>query len=281
MRSSRARGRAAGPTSSRAAQARHLADTVLVTGISGFIGGHVARALLDAGYRVRGSLRSLNRADEVRAMLAKATASGTTDRLEFVDPRSQRRPRVARGGGGLPLSPARRLALHHRAAQGQGRDDRPRGRGDAAGADGGARRRGGARRAHILDRGGRLRTSAGADRAVHGGGLEQDRGRRRHRLHRIEDARGARGVDGDGVVGPARRSRGDQPARGSRTAARRRSGRLGGAGQAAARWVAAGRGAGLYRRSSMSATSRRSISRRWRRRMRAGTGIWRRRAICR
>ena len=33
-------------------------DRVLLTGISGFLGGHVALALLKAGYSVRGSLRS-------------------------------------------------------------------------------------------------------------------------------------------------------------------------------------------------------------------------------
>lgn len=43
--------------------------TVLLTGISGFIAKHIALKLLNAGYDVVGSLRSLSRADEVRAAL--------------------------------------------------------------------------------------------------------------------------------------------------------------------------------------------------------------------
>ena len=56
--------------------------TVLVTGISGFVGGHVALQFLKAGFRVRGSLRSLGRADKVREELV--TAGIDTNALEFV-----------------------------------------------------------------------------------------------------------------------------------------------------------------------------------------------------
>jgi dihydroflavonol-4-reductase len=45
-------------------------DLVLLTGISGFIAKHVALKLLNAGYNVRGTLRRLDRADEVRSALA-------------------------------------------------------------------------------------------------------------------------------------------------------------------------------------------------------------------
>lgn len=56
---------------------------VLVTGGSGFIAGHCILRLLDQGYEVRTSVRSLAREDEVRANLADA---GLADggRLSFV-----------------------------------------------------------------------------------------------------------------------------------------------------------------------------------------------------
>lgn len=49
-------------------------ETVLVTGITGFIAKQVAADLLKAGYRVRGTLRSPDRADEVRRAMAAAGA---------------------------------------------------------------------------------------------------------------------------------------------------------------------------------------------------------------
>ena len=59
-----------------------MPDRVLLTGISGFLGGHVALQLLERGYRVRGSVRNLERAAKVRAMLARHGAD--ISRLEFV-----------------------------------------------------------------------------------------------------------------------------------------------------------------------------------------------------
>jgi dihydroflavonol-4-reductase len=57
-------------------------QTVLITGISGFIAKHCAVELLTHGYGVRGTVRSLAKAEQVRATLGKhADVSG----LEFVE----------------------------------------------------------------------------------------------------------------------------------------------------------------------------------------------------
>jgi dihydroflavonol-4-reductase len=58
-------------------------ELVLVTGGSGFIASHCILKLLDAGYRVRTTVRSLKREAEVRAMLSEGGAE-PGDRLSFV-----------------------------------------------------------------------------------------------------------------------------------------------------------------------------------------------------
>lgn len=59
-----------------------MADRVLLTGITGFLGGHLARELLAQGYHVVGSLRNPARAPAVRAALTAAGAD--VGPLDFV-----------------------------------------------------------------------------------------------------------------------------------------------------------------------------------------------------
>lgn len=61
--------------------------TVLLTGASGFIAKHIALQLLEAGYTVRGSLRSMNRAGEVADAVRPhlTDPAGLDERLTFVE----------------------------------------------------------------------------------------------------------------------------------------------------------------------------------------------------
>src|SRR5271168_3958487 len=60
-----------------------MAQTVLVTGGSGFIGAHCILRLLEAGYAVRTTVRNLGREGEVRAML-KVGGAEPGGQLSFV-----------------------------------------------------------------------------------------------------------------------------------------------------------------------------------------------------
>ena len=59
-------------------------ELVLVTGGSGFIGAHCILQLLEAGYRVRTTVRSLKREADVRSMLLVGGAQEPGNRLAFV-----------------------------------------------------------------------------------------------------------------------------------------------------------------------------------------------------
>ncbi|MCB1358844.1 MAG: NAD-dependent epimerase/dehydratase family protein [Maritimibacter sp.] len=59
-----------------------MPDTVLLTGVTGFLGGHTAKALLDKGYHVRGSLRNPARATATARALEALGAD--VSRLDFV-----------------------------------------------------------------------------------------------------------------------------------------------------------------------------------------------------
>ncbi|MDG1296038.1 MAG: NAD-dependent epimerase/dehydratase family protein [Saprospiraceae bacterium] len=59
-----------------------MQQKVLLTGITGFVGQHCAVELLNKGYGVRGSLRNMNRKEEVLKGLSKVVDS--TDQIEFV-----------------------------------------------------------------------------------------------------------------------------------------------------------------------------------------------------
>lgn len=60
-----------------------MADKILVTGASGFIAGHCILDLLARGYDVRGTVRNLDRAEELRGLLGKHTDRAGA--LEFVE----------------------------------------------------------------------------------------------------------------------------------------------------------------------------------------------------
>lgn len=59
-------------------------DLVLVTGGSGFVAGHLIGLLLDRGYRVRATLRALDRAEAATRVIERARHRGGDEVVEFV-----------------------------------------------------------------------------------------------------------------------------------------------------------------------------------------------------
>lgn len=60
-------------------------DLVVVTGATGFVGKWTVVSLLKAGYRVRGTIRALSRAEEVRRGVATQTGAAALRDLELVE----------------------------------------------------------------------------------------------------------------------------------------------------------------------------------------------------
>lgn len=52
-----------------------MSQRILITGVSGFLAKHIALQALQKGYAVRGTLRALNKADQVKRTLAEAGAN--------------------------------------------------------------------------------------------------------------------------------------------------------------------------------------------------------------
>ena len=169
-----------------------MAARVLVTGASGFVAQHVILQLLEKGYAVRGTLRSLKRADEVRAVLAKHNPRAAE--IEFVEADLSSDKGWAEAVGRLRVRPAHRLALPCNASQGRDGADPACARRRASRAEGGEGGRREARGDDIVDGGDRLRSwrqarrGFGRDHVVEPGRPGQ------HALHKIEDDRRACGV---------------------------------------------------------------------------------------
>ena len=88
-----------------------MADTVLLTGISGFLGSHIALQLLKAGYKVRGSVRNLSRSDEVRQTMQDNGAKHRP--FGICCARPPKRHRLGRSNGGRKIPSAYSLPLRN------------------------------------------------------------------------------------------------------------------------------------------------------------------------
>ena len=146
---------------------------VLVTGGSGFIGGHCILQCLAAGHQVRDDRPQSG----ARTRSAGAPQKGGARRRRPAHVRCRRsraRRRLAGGGRRLRLRAARRLAVSAERAEARGRTHRSRPRRGAEGAEGRARRGRQSGRADLLLRRGRLRPQ-GAVGAVRRGELDRSR----------------------------------------------------------------------------------------------------------
>jgi uncharacterized protein YbjT (DUF2867 family) len=60
-------------------------QVVLVTGISGFLGSHVADQFLEAGYRVRGTAREASKVDAIKKTFDSKYGAGKVEVVAVPD----------------------------------------------------------------------------------------------------------------------------------------------------------------------------------------------------
>ena len=60
-------------------------STVLVTGINGHIGSHIANEILKAGYKVRGTARTIEKAADVKKVFDERYGSGKVEIVAVKD----------------------------------------------------------------------------------------------------------------------------------------------------------------------------------------------------
>ena len=179
-------------------------EVVLVTGGTGFIATHCIVQLLHAGYRVRTTVRSLDRAGEVREMVRRGEAD--PDRIEFLVADLGRDDGWTRGRRRRDVRAARGIPVPHPPAEGRERAHRAGSRRRGAGAARGTCRRRAPSRADLVVRGDRLpcRSRTSVRRA----GLDRPLVAAPHAVHQVEDHRRARRLG-------LRRPRGRRPRAGS------------------------------------------------------------------
>jgi nucleoside-diphosphate-sugar epimerase len=60
-------------------------SVVLVTGVNGFLGSHIADQFLNAGFGVRGTVRSITKAENVRKALVEKHGQGRFEVISVPD----------------------------------------------------------------------------------------------------------------------------------------------------------------------------------------------------
>ena len=63
-----------------------LSDSIVpVTSVNGFLGSHIADQFLSAGFRVRGTVRSIPRAENIRKVIIKKYRQGRFEVISVAD----------------------------------------------------------------------------------------------------------------------------------------------------------------------------------------------------